>query len=164
MNMIELKKVQLREIYNFVNQLQLNKISDASVRKTILKLVLEIPKELDSLQKDVDETRNKILGEFTPEDLQIFQNGINEIDAALKENKSEIATEKDKELSTKYPELTKAYGVFINAVNDLYNETVKFSNIDKLNVDVFVDSMLEQDVTISATQVTLLTPIFNDED
>lgn len=160
--MIELRKLQLREIYDFVNRLQLNKVTDAKVRKTVLKLILELPKTIDGLQKDVDETRNKILGEFKQEDLQEFQKGINEIDELIRNNKHAESMEKDKELSEKYPEITKAYGMFIASVNDLYGEKVEL-NIDKINTDDFVEAMIGQDVTISGQQINLLAPIFNDE-
>lgn len=160
--MIELKKLQLNEIYNFVNQIQLNKVTDASVRKTILKLVLELPKLIDNVQKDIDETRKKLLGEFEQTDLNTFQNGLNEIENLVRSGKVEEFRVKDKELSEVYPEITKAYNIFINSLNDLYNETVEL-NIDKVNIDLFIDSMIDQSVNISGPQIALLTPIFENE-
>jgi len=160
--MIELKKLQLNEIYNFVNQIQLNKVTDASVRKTILKLVLELPKLIDNIQKDIDETRKKLLGEFEQTDLNTFQNGLNEIENLVRSGKVEESRVKDKELSEAYPEITKAYNIFIDSLNGLYNETVEL-NIDKVNIDLFIESMVGQSVNISGPQIALLTPIFENE-
>lgn len=160
--MIEVKRKNLEEIYSIMDQIQLNKITDANVRKLVLKLVLEGKKKANTMKEDVEEIRKKFFNGFENEDLEVFQKGLTEMSELFRETKIKEALDKDAELSNKYPEITEAYKGFNQALIDLQDELVPI-NTEKVNMDAFIDAMVGQDIEINGKTLDVLSPIFNDE-
>lgn len=160
--MIELKNYQLDEIISILNKVQLNKITDAEMRKNILKFVLLMPKKLESVKSEIDETRKKFFGEFKEEDLNKFQIALNEISELIKDGKTTEALKKDAEVSKEFPEIVTAYKNFNDAINYLQKETVELT-LEPIKVEDFIDAMTGQDITISAKEINILNPIFVNE-
>lgn len=156
--MIELKKGELNAIYEFLNGIKLNKVTTPDVRRTILKLVVQLPKSIESIQKSIEDIRNRYFGEFSKEDLTDFQSELNFIASLLKEGNIEEATTKDKEVSEKYPEIVAAYQNFNESLAELQNETESFE-IDSMDMSDFVDGLSNQDIDVTAKELTLLKSI-----
>lgn len=159
---MEIKKNQLNSVYEIVNKIKLNKIYNSDIRKSILKLVIGLPKEIESLSKDISATRDRFFADFKKEDLEGFQKGINELMVLMNSGNSEEGLAKDKEIASTYPELTKAYGLLNQAVSDLYEEFVELS-VEKINVSEFLDAMTEQEIDITAKELATLKPILNED-
>lgn len=160
--MIELEKSQLEAIYAILDKVQLNKIFDAEIRKSILKLVLAVSKELDSMRRDIEQMKTKYFSEFSKEDKQAFQNGVFEVEKLVRANELEEAKVKDIETSEKYPELTKAYLALNNDLAELQKEKISL-NIEKFSLDSFLDAMVGQPINITMKELNLLNSIFNND-
>lgn len=161
--MIEIKKNQLNDVYVVLDKIKLNKISSSEVRKTILKLVLEIPKAIDNIQKEVEECRKRFFGEFANEELVEFQEQLHKIAELIKTNDVEAAHTKDAETVTKFPKLTEAYKNFNDALIELNNDNWCDMLIEQIKIDDFVESMANQDIDITAKELSILAPIFKNE-
>lgn len=156
--MIEIKKSELNGIYEFLNEIKLNKITSPDVRRTILKLVVHIPKAIEDVQKSINEIRNRFFEEFAKEDLAEFQNSLNLITDLLRSGNFEEASLRDKETTGKYPEIVVAYKNFNDSLLELQNETVSFE-IDPMDMSDFIDGLSNQDVDVTAKELTLLKSI-----
>lgn len=160
--MIELKKGQFSEIYGILDKIQLNKILNADVRKTILKVILSISKSIKTAEEDIDNMKKRYFAEFKPEDLQDLQNILNEINWLIRSNKIEEAKAKDLEATNKYPEICKAITSLNADLVEMNEESVQY-NIEKISLDSFIDSIVGQPIEISAKELDILKPILNDE-
>ena len=157
---MKITKFQLNQIYQLVDKIKLNKISDTSLRHSLLKLIIEGKKNKEELEKDTNAIRSKFFDDFNDDDRNAFQEGLFEISKLLTEGKTSESLTKDKELSEKYPEITEAYKSYGIALNELQNECV-LVDITPVDIEVFVDSMLGQDLVISGDQLEIFNPIFN---
>ena len=160
--MIEIKRNALDVIYRFVDNIQLNKITDPIVRKLILKLVIEGKKSAENAEKDIVEIRNKFFNDFKNEDLNAFQEGLNNLTALYRENKIKEALELDHDMTEKYPEITKAHQGFSQALAELEEEPITI-NIEPVSMDAFIDAMVGQNVELTGRQLDMLSPIFENE-
>lgn len=160
--MVELKKYQLNAIYEIVNSIQLNKITDSKIRKTVLKLVLEIPKSITEFQKDISDTRTKFLEGFKTEDLTAFQAELNGLAELSRKQDTKAALEKDHEIAKSFPEITSAFVKLNESLDNLQNETVEF-NVEKINMEEFVDALVGLDVNITAKELNVLDSLFEHE-
>ena len=160
--MIELKKAQLNQIYEILDKFQLNKITNANVRKSILKLVLLIPKKIEEIAEDINKATQKYFSEFKNDDLLKFQSGLDNIKELLRENKTIEANAIDLQLSSEFPDIVKAYKSFNADLIDMDNEIIRFE-IEKINLDDFVDASVGQPVDISTKELNILNPILNNE-
>ena len=77
----------------------------------------------------------------------------------LKQNKISEADKLDKETVEQYPELSEAYKHFYNEFLKLQDETEHY-NIDKLNMDKFVEAMADQDLEITVKELEIFKPLF----
>lgn len=161
--MIKLKRSHLNQVYAlFDNKAKLNKIEDAAVRKLVLRVILDGKKESAALQNDIDAARTKFFDEFTPEDLQTVQGKLNEITNLLQQGKPEEAITVDNEVSTKYPEITKAFISFQEAIKELEQEEVEL-NVNPVLLEQFVDAMVGQEIEVTGKLLEALSPLFENE-
>lgn len=160
--MVTIKKSQINDIYNILNPIQLNKITDPVIRKMILKLVLELPKQAEAFRNMIDEVRKKLFSEFAETDVNAFQSKVMEIDRAVATNEREKAFNTEMETKEAYPELYTAYTNFISSINELSAETVELP-VESVKMDDFIDALIGLDVDITAKELNILNPLFKNE-
>lgn len=159
--MIKLKKYQADSIFNIINAIKVNKIKDSNIRKTVLKLMLESQRVQKKSQEIVEESRKRFFDDFEKEKVIEFQNALNNVLNLARKNDPD-ASIKENELSKTYPELYKAYINFSEFINSLQIEDIEL-NVDKVELDVFVDNMVDQNVDITAKELIILEPLFKNE-
>ena len=157
--MIKLRRAELNSVYNFLDNTKLNRISNTTIRNTILKIILTGKKESEVSLNSIGEIRNKFFGEFPEEELVEFQDSVNKITQLIRDGKHEEANAVDAEASKKYPKILDAYRSFNEALNDLQKEVVEV-NIEPISMEEFLDAMVGQDLDITGDIITKLTPIF----
>lgn len=160
--MVTIKKSQINDIYNILNPIQLNKITNPVIRKMILKLVLELPKQAEAFRNMIDDVRKKLFSEFTETDVNAFQSKVMEIDRAVATNEREKAFNTEMETKEAYPELYTAYTNFISSINELSAETVELP-VESVEMDDFIDALIGLDVDITAKELNILNPLFKNE-
>jgi len=159
--MIKLKKYQADSIFNIINAIKVNKIKDSNIRKTVLKLMLESQRVQKKSQEVVEESRKRFFDDFEKEKIIEFQNALNNVLNLARKNDPD-ASIKENELSNTYSELYKAYINFSEFINSLQIEDIEL-NIDKVELDTFVDNMVDQNVDITAKELIILEPLFKNE-
>lgn len=162
MSMIKVKVCDLNEISSIVSKIKFNKIESKEIRKVLLKFASELSKSAKDLQKELDVNKSEIFKEFSQDDLNVFQNAVNEIAELLKDLKTEEAVKKDKEITDKYPDITAAYNKFSNFFLELQNRIEEY-DIDQIDVNLFIESMSNQDLDITTKELSLLNPLFYNE-
>lgn len=90
-----------------------------------------------------------------------FQNALNNVLNLARKNDPD-ASIKENELSNTYSELYKAYINFSEFINSLQIEDIEL-NVDKVELDTFVDNMVDQNVDITAKELIILEPLFKNE-
>ena len=160
--MINLEKNKLNAVYEIFDKIHLNKIVDSEIRKKVLKFIIAISKELDSMRNDIEQMKIKYFSGFNDEEKQEFQLALSEVASFIRNNALESARAKDIETSEKYPELTKAYLSLNTDLVELQKETVSL-NVEKFDLDSFLDAMVGQPINISMKELDILNPIFNND-
>lgn len=160
--MIEVKRSNLNEIYQFVDSVQLNKITNPEVRKLVIKLVLEGKKNIDNTRKETEDVRAKYFDNFKSEDLEAFQNGLNEMSTLFRQNQVQEALNKDAELSEKYPEITEAFKGFNQTVAELQDESISIQ-VDPVSIEDFIDAMVGQNIEFTGKEIDRFNWIFKND-
>lgn len=160
--MIKIKKAELISIGKRFDTIKLNKVSNTDVRKTILKIVLESKRISENIQKDVDTTRERFFSEFSMEDLNKFQTKLDAVKTLYQTGKGKEFVENVDAIAKEFPEINDAYNKFMMEVNALHEEEIDI-NIDKINIDVFVDALCEQDVDVTPSYLETLSSILEND-
>jgi len=162
MAMIKLKKSELDSVHRFLDKLKLNKIYNSDVRKIILRVLLDTKKQIEVMQTEVEAIRKKFFSEFSKEDINKFQDIVNNISTLISEQRQEEALELDKNTTEKYPDLVVAYKGFTEAIKELQSEEIEI-NVEPIGLDEFVVAMSDQTVDITGKTLDMLNMLFKND-
>lgn len=144
-----MKKSEMINLFQFLNQLKLNKIKNSEVRSALLKMHMAMYKAVNQINEDVAEMRKKIF-DGRENDLLVY----NTLNAQIK-----TTTDVDKvnELMSQMPE-----GI-VDLVSDFSTQYTDFLNanadikISPAPTEAFVDALIDQEIEFSLADIAEFT-------
>lgn len=150
-----MKKSRIIDIYSFLSNIKLNKVTNKEVRSAIISNHLQMYRVKEQHDKDVQELQKKLF-EGKEEDI----NAINSLRAKFRQ-----AEDKDKPAIVskilEYKELLKLEEEFNIELSNLLNQEIEL-NVKQCLQEDFIDVCEQADVDITSEGLIVLTDLFKE--
>lgn len=149
-----MKQREMNNVFEFLKKVQISKVKDRDVKKTLVSAYMSIYKKMEEFDKDIQELRKKYF--------EGKEDAVREYDSIVQQMQNEPDLEKQKSLAESInpetQELVKEYLEMLNTYLDRDVE-VSFETVDK---DKFIEALIDLDVEFACDDLIILKALYHE--
>lgn len=149
-----MKQREMNNVFEFLKKVQISKVKDRDVKKTLVSAYMSIYKKMEEFDKDIQELRKKYF--------EGKEDAVREYDGIVQQMQNERDLKKQKSLAESInpetQELVKEYLEMLNTYLDRDVE-VSFETVDK---DKFIEALIDLDVEFACDDLIILKALYHE--
>lgn len=149
-----MKQREMNNVFEFLKKVQISKVKDRDVKKTLVSAYMSIYKKMEEFDKDIQELRKKYF--------EGKEDAVREYDSIVQQMQNESDMKKQKSLAESInpetQELVKEYLEMLNTYLDRDVE-VSFETVDK---DKFIEALIDLDVEFACDDLIILKALYHE--
>lgn len=149
-----MKQREMNNVFEFLKKVQISKVKDRDVKKTLVAAYMSIYKKMEEFDKDIQELRKKYF--------EGKEDSVREYDSIVQQMQNEQDLKKQKSLAESInpetQELVKEYLEMLNTYLDRDVE-VSFETVDK---DKFIEALIDLDVEFACDDLIILKALYHE--
>ena len=149
-----MKQREMNNVFEFLKKVQISKVKDRDVKKTLVSAYMSIYKKMEEFDKDIQELRKKYF--------EGKEDAVREYDGIVQQIQNEQDLKKQKSLAESInpetQELVKEYLEMLNTYLDRDVE-VSFETVDK---DKFIEALIDLDVEFACDDLIILKALYHE--
>lgn len=149
-----MKQREMNNVFEFLKKVQISKVKDRDVKKTLVSAYMSIYKKMEEFDKDIQELRKKYF--------EGKEDAVREYDGIVQQMQNEQDLKKQKALAESInpetQELVKEYLEMLNTYLDRDVE-VSFETVDK---DKFIEALIDLDVEFACDDLIILKALYHE--
>ena len=149
-----MKQREMNNVFEFLKKVQISKVKDRDVKKTLVSAYMSIYKKMEEFDKDIQELRKKYF--------EGKEDAVREYDSIVQQVQNEQDLKKQKSLAESInpetQELVKEYLEMLNTYLDR-DVDVSFETVDK---DKFIEALIDLDVEFACDDLIILKALYHE--
>lgn len=149
-----MKQREMNNVFEFLKKVQISKVKDRDVKKTLVSAYMSIYKKMEEFDKDIQELRKKYF--------EGKEDAVREYDSIVQQVQNEQDLKKQKSLAESInpetQELVKEYLEMLNTYLDR-DVDVSFETVDK---DKFIEALIDLDVEFVCDDLIILKALYHE--
>ena len=149
-----MKQREMNNVFEFLKKVQISKVKDRDVKKTLVSAYMSIYKKMEEFDKDIQELRKKYF--------EGKEDAVRKYDSIVQQVQNEQDLKKQKSLAESInpetQELVKEYLEMLNTYLDR-DVDVSFETVDK---DKFIEALIDLDVEFACDDLIILKALYHE--
>lgn len=149
-----MKQREMNNVFEFLKKVQISKVKDRDVKKTLVSAYMSIYKKMEEFDRDIQELRKK--------SFEGKEDEVREYDSTVQQMQTETDPAKQKALSEKInPEIQALVKEYLDMLNTYLDREIEvdFDTVDK---DKFIEALIDLDIEFACDDLILLKALYHE--
>lgn len=149
-----MKQREMNNVFEFLKKVQISKVKDRDVKKTLVSAYMSIYKKMEEFDRDIQELRKK--------SFEGKEDEVREYDSTVQQMQTETDPAKQKVLSEKInPEIQALVKEYLDMLNTYLDREIEvdFDTVDK---DKFIEALIDLDIEFACDDLILLKALYHE--